>query len=60
VLGSRREETPRGEEPRAAGARVGYGTRRAVEALWPSREPVRQQAQVPSKRERRLARTRYD
>src|SRR5713226_3903097 len=38
--GSRREESPRGEEPRAAGARARRGTRRAVEALLPSREPA--------------------
>ena len=30
------------------------GTRRAVEALWPSREPVHLRGQVLSKRERRF------
>jgi len=42
---------------RGGGARRGSesarGTRPAVEALWPSRGPVRQKAQVPSKRKRR-------
>src|SRR5713226_1182534 len=42
---------------RGGGARRGSvserGTRLAVESLWASRGPVRQQAQVPSKRKRR-------
>src|SRR6266496_1024246 len=33
--------------------RCARGTRRAVEPLWASREPVRPQAQVPRKRKRR-------
>ena len=41
--GTRREESPRGEEPRAAGARAQRGGRRAVEAILPSRAPVRPQ-----------------
>jgi len=39
-LGTRRAESPRGEEPRAAGARAPRGTSHAVEPLWASREPV--------------------
>ena len=48
----------RGVFQRGGGARRGSGSARgirlAVEPLWASREPVRSQAQVPSKRERRL------
>src|SRR5438105_3350319 len=44
---------------RGGGARRGSvstrGTRLAVEPLWASREPVRPQAQVPSKRKRRAS-----
>src|SRR5712691_9832116 len=47
----------RGVSQRGGASRCGSeserGTRFAVEALWPSREPVRRQAQVPSKRKRR-------
>src|SRR6266511_3957159 len=38
---SRPEASPSGEAPRAAGAYRLGGIRRAVEALWPSRSPVR-------------------
>jgi len=38
----------------AAGARAQRGTRCSVETLWPSRAPVRQQAQSRAKRPRRV------
>jgi len=50
--GSRRAKSPRGEEARRGSVSEG-GTRRAVEALWPSHEPVRRQAQIPTERKRR-------
>src|SRR5450759_889674 len=56
-LWSQREESPRGEEPRAAGAKAQPRDPASDRGrIRPSRSPVRQQAQVPSKRERRLAR----
>jgi len=43
---------------KGGGARRGSENEReirlAVEALWPSREPIRRRAQIPSERKRRL------
>jgi hypothetical protein len=54
ILLAAREVSQRGGGARR-GSESARGTRRAVEPLWASREPVRRRAQVPSKRERRGA-----
>src|SRR5712691_1679045 len=49
----------RGVSQRGGASRCGSeserGTRLAVEALWPSREPVRRRRRSPSERKRRLS-----
>jgi len=52
---SQREESPRGEEPRAAGARAQRGIRPAVEPAS-GRVAGRWRSQIPNKRKRRFYR----